>query len=84
MFDADRAPALRRNYVECESGTTNNVKFLVKLSKMPTDTYDLSRIVYGDDYLSRTQVFELFKKFKEREVIEDDPPWSSSHVENRR
>ena len=51
---------------------------------MPTDTYDLSRIVYGDDYLSRTQVFELFKKFKEREVIEDDPPWSSSHVENRR
>ena len=51
-----------------------NVKFLVKLGKTALETYDLLRIVYGDDCLSCTQVFEWFKKFKEgREVIEDDP-----------
>ena len=66
MFEADRAPALCRNYVEC--------KFLVKLGKTATETHDLLRIVYADDSLSRTQVFEWFKKFKEgREVIEDNP-----------
>ena len=66
MFEADRAPALRWNYVEC--------KFLVKLGKTVTETHDSLRIVYADDSLSRTQVFELFKKFKEgREVIEDNP-----------
>ena len=31
-------------------------------------------IIYGDDSLSRTQVFEWSKKFKEgREVVADDP-----------
>ena len=35
-----------------------NMKFLVKLGKTATGTYDLLRIVYSDDSLSRTQVFE--------------------------
>ena len=43
-----------------------NVKFLVKLGKTSTETYDLLRIVYRDDSLFCTQVFEWFKKFKER------------------
>ena len=38
-----------------------------------TETYDLLKIVYGDECLSRTQVFEWFKRFKEgREEIGDD------------
>ena len=46
----------------------------MELGKTTTETYNLLRIVYGDDSSSRTQVFEWFKKFKEgREGIEDDP-----------
>ena len=50
-----------------------NVKFCVKLGKSTTETYDLLKKVYGDECLSRTQVFEWFKRFKERrEEIGDD------------
>ena len=41
-----------------------NVKFCVKLGKSATETYDLLKKVYGDECLSRTQVFEWFKSFK--------------------
>lgn len=51
-----------------------NVKFLVKLGRSATGTYNLLKEVYGDECLSRSQVFDWFKKFKEgREDIEDDP-----------
>lgn len=51
-----------------------NMKFLVKLGKSATETYTLLKEVYGDECLSRSQVFEWYKKFKEgREDIEDDP-----------
>ena len=50
-----------------------NVKFCVQLGKSATETYDLLKKVYGDECLSRTQVFEWFKMFKEgREQIGDD------------
>ena len=50
-----------------------NVKFCVKLGKSTTEMYDLLKKVYGDECLSRTQVFEWFKRFKEgREEIRDD------------
>jgi len=49
-----------------------NVKFCLKLGKSATETYDLLKKVYGDECLSRTQVFERLKRFKEgREEIED-------------
>ena len=49
------------------------VKFCVKLGKSATETYDLLKKVYGDECLSRTQVFEWFKRLKEgREEIGDD------------
>jgi len=35
-----------------------NVKFCVKLGKSTTEMYDLLKKVYGDESLSRTQVFE--------------------------
>jgi len=51
-----------------------NIKFLTKLGKSATDTYNLLTEVYGDQCLFRTQVFEWFKKFKEgREYVGDDP-----------
>jgi len=50
-----------------------NVKFCLKLGKSASQTYDLLKKVYGDKCLSRTQVFEWFKRFKEeREEIGDD------------
>ena len=39
-----------------------NVKFCVKLGKSATETYDLLKKVYGDECLSRTQVFVWFKR----------------------
>ena len=51
-----------------------NIKFLTKLGKSATETYNLLTEVYGDQCLSRTLVFEWFKKFKEgREYVGDDP-----------
>jgi len=49
-----------------------NVKFCVKIGKPTTETYDLLKKLYGDECLSRTQVFGWFKMFKEgREEIGD-------------
>jgi hypothetical protein len=51
-----------------------NVKFLAKLGKSATQKYNLLTEVYGDECLSRTQVFEWFKSFKEgKGEFEDDP-----------
>jgi len=50
-----------------------NVKFCVKLGKSATETYDLLKKIYGDECLSRTQVFEWFKRWKEgRKEIGDN------------
>ena len=50
-----------------------NVKFCVKLGKSAIEMYDLLKKFYGDECLSRTQVFEWFKRFKDgREEIGDD------------
>jgi hypothetical protein len=47
---------------------------LAKLGKSATETYSLLMEVYGDECLSRTQVFEWFKRFKGgRGEIEDGP-----------
>ncbi|KAJ8949095.1 hypothetical protein NQ318_017000 [Aromia moschata] len=42
-----------------------NLKCLVKLGKTFTEAYVMLKEVYGNDCLSRTQVFESFKRFKE-------------------
>ncbi|KAJ8943044.1 hypothetical protein NQ318_022588 [Aromia moschata] len=42
-----------------------NLKFLVKLGKTFTEAYAMLKEVYGNECLSRTQVFEWFKRFKE-------------------
>ncbi|KAJ8960941.1 hypothetical protein NQ318_020241 [Aromia moschata] len=51
-----------------------NIKFLVKLGKTFTEAYAMLKEMYGTECVSRTQVFEWFKRFKEgREMTEDDP-----------
>ncbi|KAJ8939666.1 hypothetical protein NQ318_006188 [Aromia moschata] len=51
-----------------------NLKFLVKLGRTFTEAYAMLQEVYGKEFLSRTQVFEWFKRFKEgRETTEADP-----------
>ncbi|KAJ8943370.1 hypothetical protein NQ318_002603 [Aromia moschata] len=51
-----------------------NLKFLVKLGKTFTEAYAMLKEVYGNECLSRTQVFEWFKRFKEGcEMTENDP-----------
>lgn len=50
-----------------------NIKFLFKLGKSASETFVMLQQVYGDDCLSRTQVFEWFKRFKDgREDTSDD------------
>ena len=40
-----------------------NMKLCVNLGKSATETHNLLKKVYGDEYLSRTRVFEWFKRF---------------------
>lgn len=50
-----------------------NVKFCFKLGKTFTEMFELMKKVYGDDCLSRTRVYEWFKRFQEvRKDIKDD------------
>ena len=51
-----------------------NLKFLVRLGKTPTETFNLLQEVYGDATMSTTRIFEWHKRFREgREDVEDDP-----------
>ena len=51
-----------------------NLKFLVRLGKTPTETFNLLQEVYGDATMSRTWIFEWHKRFREgREDVENDP-----------
>ena len=51
-----------------------NLKFLVRLGKTPTETFNSLQEVYGDATMSRTRIFEWHKRFREgKEDMEDDP-----------
>jgi len=50
------------------------VKFCVKLKKTFTQTQDMLKEAFGDDVMSRTQIYEWYKAFREgRENAEDEP-----------
>jgi hypothetical protein len=50
-----------------------NIKFLVKLKKSATETFQLLTEVYGEDCMSRARVFEWHKRFSEgRESVKHD------------
>ena len=51
-----------------------NLKFLVRLGKTPTETFNSLQEVYEEATMSRTRIFEWHKRFREgREDVEDDP-----------
>lgn len=50
------------------------IKFCLKLGKNATETYTMIKTAFGNDYLSRSVIFEWFKRFKDgRQSTEDDP-----------
>lgn len=50
------------------------IKFWVNLGKMQTEGYEILQTVCGDEALSRSGVFEWYKRFQnESEDIHDDP-----------
>ena len=61
-----------------------NIKFCVKLEKQFAETYELMKKVYGDDCMSRTQVYTWFTRFKNgREDLNDDLRPGRPEVSNR-
>jgi len=57
---------------DCKSGRVN-IKFLVKLKKSATETFQLLTEAYGDDCMSRARVSEWHKRFSVgRESVKDD------------
>jgi hypothetical protein len=57
-----------------------NVKFFAKLGKFATETCSLLMEVYGDECISRTQVFKWFKRFKKgRGEIEEPVKFQSNN-----
>jgi hypothetical protein len=41
------------------------IKFCQKLGKTCTETYSMTKMAFGEDSMSRTQVFEWFRHFKD-------------------
>jgi hypothetical protein len=49
------------------------IKVCVILKKTATETFEILKSVYGEEYLLRTSVFEWHKRFKEgQESLQDD------------
>ena len=61
-----------------------NIKFCVKLEKKFAETYELMKKVYGDDCMSRAQLYTWFTRFKNgREDLNDDLRPDRPEVSNR-
>ena len=49
------------------------IKFCFKIGKPATETYHLLQQAFGEDAMGRTQMFDLFRRFKEgRTSVESD------------
>ena len=61
-----------------------NIKFCSKLGKKFAETYKLFLKVYGDDYMSRTQVYTCLTRFKNgRDDLNGDPRPERPETSNR-
>ena len=61
-----------------------NIKFCFKLDKKFVETYEVSKKVYGDNCMSRTQVYTWFTRFKNvRDDLNDDPRPGQPEASNR-
>jgi hypothetical protein len=58
---------------ECKSEQRVNIKFLVKLKKSATETFQLLTEAYGEECMSHARLSEWHKRFSEgRESVKDD------------
>ena len=75
IFKYRRVLILGRKMSDCRSEQVN-IKFLVKLKKSMTETFQLLTEAYGEDRVSCACMFEWHKRFLEgRESLKDvDPP----------
>ena len=72
IFKYRRVLILGQKMSDCKSERVN-IKFLVKLKKSATETFQLLTEAYGEDCMSRARVFEWHKRFSEgRESVKDD------------
>ena len=63
----------RSEMSDCKSEQRVNIKFLVKLKKSATETFQLLTEAYGEDCMSRARVFEWHERFsKGRESVKGD------------
>ena len=61
-----------------------NIKFCDKLEKKFAETYELMKKVYGNDCMSRTQVYMWFTRFKNGgDDLNDDPRPGLPEASNR-
>ena len=60
-----------------------NIKFCVNLEKKFAETYELMKKVYGDDCMSRTQVYTWFTRFKNVRDDLNDPRPGRPEASNR-
>ena len=60
-----------------------NIKLFVKLEKKFAETYELMKKVYGDDCMSRIQVYTWFTRFKNGRDENDDLGPGRPEVSNR-
>ena len=52
------------------------IKFCFEIGKAATETYQLLQKAYGEDAMSRTQVFDWFHRFKEGRIsVESHTRW---------
>jgi hypothetical protein len=73
VFKYRRFLTLDQKMLECKSEQRVNIKFLVKLKKSATETFQLLTEAYGEECMSRARVFEWHKRFLEgRESVKDD------------
>jgi len=50
------------------------IKFCIKIGKTATETYQLLQQAYGENLMGRTQVFDRFRRFKERRTSVENHP----------
>jgi len=61
IFRHRRVLILGRKMSDCKSEQRVNIKFLVKLKKSVTETFQFLTDAYGEDCMSRARVFEWRK-----------------------
>jgi len=81
IFKHRRVPIVGRKMSDCKSERVN-IRFLVKLKKSATETFQLLAEAYGEDCMSRARVFEWHKRFSEgRESMKDDDRPGHPHTQ---